>query len=247
MRKRIDRLLVEGGFASSRERAKALVLSGSVIVNDQRVDKPGSLFRAEDEIRIRGRAFPYVSRGGVKLESALEVFRIKTKEKIALDVGASTGGFTDCLLQNGVRKVYALDVGYGQLAWSLRQDPRVFSLERTNIRHVAPRDFPGPFDLITIDVSFISLTLVLPVVRELIQREGEIVALIKPQFEVGKGKVGKKGVVRDPALHEEVVEKIRRFAKKIGLLPLEVAESPLLGPEGNKEFLIHLKKNEEKV
>ncbi len=241
MKTRIDKLLVNRHLAPSREKARAMILAGQVIVDDKRVDKPGTLVGAEDEVRVRDGGHPYVSRGGLKLEKALQVFQPILKGKVALDVGASTGGFTDCLLREGVKKVYALDVGYGQLAWSLRQDPRVVCIERTNIRYVTPEILPEPFDLITIDVAFISLTYVLPVVSPLLKEHGEIIALIKPQFEVGKGQVGKQGVVHDPAKHKEVVEKITNFSREIGLEPSGLIESPILGPKGNKEYLIYLK------
>ncbi len=241
-KKRIDRLLMEKGLAPSMEKARALILAGSVIVNDQRVDKPGVEFGPQDTIRIRGEEQPYVSRGGLKLEKALEKFGIVPAGKVVLDIGASTGGFTDCLLKRGVRKVFALDVGYGQLDWSLRQDPRVVNIEKTNIRYVTPQDFPEPFDLITIDVAFISLTMVLPVAKELLKSNGEIVALIKPQFEVEKGEVEKGGVVRNHIKHQQVVEHIQEFSKEIGLTPAGVIESPVLGPMGNKEFLVYLRK-----
>jgi 23S rRNA (cytidine1920-2'-O)/16S rRNA (cytidine1409-2'-O)-methyltransferase len=243
-KKRIDKFLVEKGLAPSREKARAMLLAGSVIVNDQRVDKPGVQIGPEDTVRIRGGDHSYVSRGGQKLEKALDEFGVELADKTALDIGASTGGFTDCLIRRGVQKVFALDVGYGQLAWSLRMDARVVCIERTNIRKVTPRDFPGPFDLITIDVSFISLTLVIPVAMDLLKPAGEIVALIKPQFEVGKGEVGKKGVVRDSGKHVEVVEKIKTFTHKVGLESLGVIESPIMGPKGNKEFFIYLRKAE---
>jgi len=241
-KKRIDKLLVDLGLASSREMARAMILAGSVIVNDQRIDKPGIKICSNDSIRIRGKDQPYVSRGGQKLEKALKEFNLQVNGRTALDIGASTGGFTDCLLRHGAKKVYSLDVGYGQLAWSLRQDPRVVCIERTNIRNVTRHDFPDPFDLITIDVSFISLTLVLPVVKDLLKTDGEAICLIKPQFEVGKGEVGKKGVVRDAVKHQKVVGEITRFSQEIGLEPCAVTESPVLGPKGNKEFLIYLKK-----
>ena len=239
-KKRVDKVLVERGLTPSREKARALILAGDVIVNDQRIDKAGLLIGESDAVRIRGGGSSYVSRGGLKLEKALETFGIDPAGQIALDVGASTGGFTHCLLEHHATQVYALDVGYGQLAWSMRQDPRVVILERTNIRHVTAADFPTLFDLITIDVSFISLVHVLPVIKSLLRQEGHVAALIKPQFEVGKGQVGKKGVVRDPVQHREVVEKIKHFATGIGLKPLAVVESPILGPKGNKEFLMHL-------
>ncbi len=229
------------GFAPSMEKARAMILAGTVIVNDQRVDKPGVEVGAEDTIRIRGEDQPYVSRGGLKLEKALDHFGIAAADKVALDIGASTGGFTDCLLKRGGRKVFALDVGYGQLDWSLRQDPRVVCIEKTNIRYITPLDFPGPFDLITIDVSFISLTQVLPVAMNLLKSAGEIVALIKPQFEVKKGEVEKGGVVRNPIKHGEVVEHILDFSREIGLTPVGAIESPILGPKGNKEFLALLR------
>ncbi|MDX1764543.1 MAG: TlyA family RNA methyltransferase [bacterium] len=238
-RQRVDKVLVARGLAPSREKARALILSGDVIVNEQRIDKAGFLIGEKDAIRIRGGGSSYVSRGGEKLERALEAFRIDPAGKIALDVGASTGGFTHCLLEGHAAQVYALDVGYGQLAWSLRQDPRVVTLERTNIRHATAADFPVLFDLITIDVSFISLVHVLPVVKSLLKGTGQLVALIKPQFEVGKGQVGKQGVVRDPSQHRDVIEKIQHFAAKIGLDPLAVVESPIRGPKGNREFFIH--------
>ncbi|NOY52330.1 MAG: TlyA family RNA methyltransferase [Deltaproteobacteria bacterium] len=241
MKTRIDKLLVSRHLAPSREKARAMILAGQVIVDDKRVDKPGTLVETEDAIRVRDGGNPYVSRGGLKLAKALQTFQPELHGKVTLDVGASTGGFTDCLLRGGVKKVYALDVGYGQLAWSLRQDPRVVAIERTNIRHVTPAILPEPFDLVTIDVAFISLTYVLPVVTPLLKDHGEIIALIKPQFEVGKGEVGKNGVVRDPAKHEAVVEKIRSFAEGIGLVPSGVIESPILGPKGNREFVIYLK------
>ncbi len=241
MKTRIDKLLVNRNLVPSREKARAMILAGRVIVDDKRVDKPGTLVGVQGEIRIREGGRPYVSRGGRKLEEALRVFQPILQGKVALDVGASTGGFTDCLLQEGVRKVYALDVGYGQLAWSLRQDPRVVCIERTNIRYVTAEILPEPFDLITIDVAFISLLHVLPVVSPLLKPQGAMIALIKPQFEVGKGEVGKRGVVHDPVKHKEVVEKITNFSRKIGLEPSGVIESPILGPKGNKEFLIYLK------
>lgn len=241
MKTRIDKLLVNRRLVSGREKARAMILAGRVIVDDKRVDKPGTLVNPENEIRIRDGGHPYVSRGGRKLEEALRVFGPGLQGQVALDVGASTGGFTDCLLREGAKKVYALDVGYGQLAWSLRQDPRVVCIERTNIRYVTVEILPEPFDLITIDVAFISLTYVLPVVFPLLKQQGKIIALIKPQFEVGKGQVGKQGVVHDPAKHREVVEKITNFSREIGLEPSGVIESPILGPKGNKEFLIYLK------
>jgi 23S rRNA (cytidine1920-2'-O)/16S rRNA (cytidine1409-2'-O)-methyltransferase len=242
-KKRIDKHLVDMGLAESREAAKAMILAGSVIVSDRRIDKPGEQIGIQETIRIRGSKAPYVSRGGQKIEKALDYFGVDPDAKIVLDIGASTGGFTDCLLQRGAAKVFALDVGYGQLAWSLQKDPRVVSIERTNIRKVTPGDFTDLFELITIDVSFISLTLVLPAALELLKPDGMILALIKPQFEVGKGEVGKKGVVRDPIKHSAVVKKIKEFASGVDLHTEGVIESPLLGPEGNKEFFILLRKS----
>ncbi|MBI4528869.1 MAG: TlyA family RNA methyltransferase [Deltaproteobacteria bacterium] len=243
-RERLDKLLLDRGFASTREEARRRILAGDVLVENRPVSKAGSLVNPEAEIRLKERP-SYVSRGGTKLEKALQEFGIDVKERIVLDVGASTGGFTDCLLTRGARRVYAVDVGYGQLDWKLRQDPRVLVLEKTNIRYLAPEELPEPPDVATIDVAFISLSLVLPQVKRILARSGEIIALIKPQFEVGKGKVGKGGVVRDPEQHREVIERIKEVAGGIGLEAREVVESPLLGPKGNKEFFIHLIKQAE--
>jgi len=242
-RERLDKLLVERGLTESREQARRLIMAGAVVVNEQRVDKPGSLVDAKAPLRIKDDVRSrYVSRGGDKLEAALHAFALDVTHAIALDVGASTGGFTDCLLQHGAAKVFAVDVGYGQLAWSLRQDPRVVSLERCNIRTLTSDMLPETPTLAVIDASFISLTLIVPKVLSLIAPQGTVVALIKPQFEVGKGKVGKGGVVRDPTLHTEVVERLRTQAEGWQVEVRGVIESPLLGPRGNKEFFIYLQK-----
>jgi len=242
-RKRLDVLLVDRGLVESREQARRLIMAGAVVVNDQRVDKPGTLIAPMATVRVKSEARSrYVSRGGHKLEAALQAFAIPVQGVVALDVGASTGGFTDCLLQHGATKVYAVDVGYGQLAWSLRQDPRVVSLERQNIRKLDPASLMEPPTLAVIDASFISLTLVIPKVLELIAPNGTLIALVKPQFEVGKGKVGKGGVVRDPMLHAEVVAKLQAQAEQWHIEVRGVIESPLVGPKGNKEFLLWLQK-----
>lgn len=243
-RERIDKLLVERGLVQSRERARALILAGKVVVDDHVVDKAGSQVPLEAEIRLKGEDIPYVSRGGLKLEKGLQAFAVQVKGRIAMDVGASTGGFTDCLLQKGAAQVYAVDVGYGQLAWQLRQDQRVINLERTNIRDLTPDRLESLPSLAVIDASFISLDKVLPPTLALLTPDGEVVALIKPQFEVGRGEVGKGGVVRDPAKHDEVVDKIRELVAELGCEVLGVTESPILGPKGNREFLIHLRKRQ---
>ncbi len=239
-KERLDKILVSRGLVASRERARALILAGRVLVADQVVDKAGTQVTDTADIRLRGEDIPFVSRGGLKLNKALDAFPVTVAGVIAIDVGASTGGFTDCLLQRGARHVYAVDVGYGQLDWRLRADERVTSLERTNIRHLTPESLPEQPTLAVIDASFISLEKVLPPTLTLLSADAEIVALIKPQFEVGKGAVGKGGVVRDQAQHEQVVERIRAFAESIGCRVLGVTESPLLGPKGNREFLIAL-------
>lgn len=239
-KERLDILLVERGLAGSRERAKRMIMAGEVLVDGQKVDKAGTTVKPEAEIRLLGHDIPYVSRGGLKLEKAMQEFDVTLDGKVAADIGASTGGFTDCMLQNGVRKVFAIDVGYGQLAWKLRTDERVVNMERTNIRHVTSEMLGEKLDFASIDVAFISLTKVLPVAKELLSGEGELVALIKPQFEAGRDKVGKKGVVRDPAVHEEVIESVTSFARSLGFCPLALTYSPVKGPEGNIEYLIHL-------
>ena len=241
-KERLDVLLVKKGLASSREKAKAIIMSGIVFVDGQREDKAGSTFDEKQEIIVKGKTLKYVSRGGLKLEKAMKNFDIVLKDKVCMDVGASTGGFTDCMLQNGGVKVYSIDVGYGQLDWKLRNDPRVVCMEKTNIRYVVPEDIQEKPAFSSIDVSFISLTKVLGPVRNLLTEDGEIVCLIKPQFEAGREKVGKKGVVRDPAVHEEVIEKVRDFAMSISLEPCHLSFSPIKGPEGNIEYLLHLKK-----
>ena len=245
MKKRLDMLLVEQGIAPSRERAKAYIMAGQIYVDGQKEDKAGSMFQETAHIEMRGHVLPYVSRGGLKLAKAVQSFSLSLDQKVCMDVGASTGGFTDCMLQNGASKVFAVDVGYGQLDWKLRSDPRVICMEKTNIRYVTAEDIGESIDFSSIDVSFISLTKVLPVVRMLLQDAGEIVCLIKPQFEAGREKVGKKGVVRDPAVHREVIEMVRDFAISIYLEPQNLTYSPVRGPEGNIEYLLHLAKRPE--
>lgn len=244
-KKRLDALMVERGLEQSRERAKALIMSGVVYVNDQKADSAGQAYPTDVQIEVRGHTLKYVSRGGLKLEKALDWFRIDPADKIVMDVGASTGGFTDCLLQRGAQKVYAVDVGYGQLAWSVRTDPRVVCMERCNIRYVTPDQVPDKLDLAVIDVSFISLRLVLPAVQELLKENAEVVALIKPQFEAGREKVGKKGVVREASTHIEVIESTIAFAKSIGFGVKGLTFSPIRGPEGNIEFLVWLSRTED--
>ena len=240
-RERLDKLLVDRGLAPSRERARALILGGKVMVAGQVVDKAGAPVSPSAEVALREADHPYVSRGGLKLERALDVFAVSPAGKVALDIGASTGGFTDVLLRRGAVRVYAIDVGYGQLAWSLRQDPRVVVLERENIRYLEPTKVPEPCELAVIDVSFISLTLVLEKVASLLGPGRSIVALVKPQFEVGKGEVGKGGVVRDPDKRAGAVTKIAEFARAHGFTVSDPIESPILGPAGNVEYLIHLR------
>lgn len=244
MKERLDVLLVKRNLAESREKAKAIIMSGNVFVEGQREDKAGSTFSDEVQIEIKGHTLPYVSRGGLKLEKAMKNFDLDLKDKVCTDVGSSTGGFTDCMLQNGARKVFAIDVGRGQLAWKLRQDERVVSMEKTNIRYVTPEDLGEPIDFSSIDVSFISLTKVLLPIRNYLKEDGEIVALIKPQFEAGREKVGKKGVVREKSTHHEVIEQVISYAVSIGFQVLELEYSPIKGPEGNIEYLVHLKKTE---
>lgn len=241
---RLDVLLVDRGLVASRERARALILAGAVLVNEEPVDKAGTLIADGAAVRIRGEDHPYVSRGGVKLKGALDTFGIRVEGFSALDVGASTGGFTDCLLQEGARKVYAVDVGYGQIAWKLRNDRRVILFERTNIRHFQGVGVEEPVDIAVIDTSFISLKHVIPAVLQFVREGGTILALVKPQFEVGKGEVGKKGVVRDPAVHLRVVGELAAFFAEQGLHVRGTCESPLTGPEGNKEFFIWAIKKE---
>ncbi len=245
MKKRLDLLMMERALAPSREKAKAYIMSGDVYVDGQKEDKAGTMFPETVKIEVRGNTLPYVSRGGLKLEKAMNHFGVALDGKVCMDVGASTGGFTDCMLQNGAVKVYSIDVGYGQLDWKLRNDPRVVCMEKTNIRYVVPDDIQEAADFSSIDVSFISLTKVLLPVRELLTGTGEIVCLIKPQFEAGRKKVGKKGVVRDPAVHLEVIEKVMEYAMSISLEPAHLSFSPIKGPEGNIEYLLHLKKRPE--
>ncbi len=238
---RLDLLLVERGLVDTRERAQGLILSGSVLVDEKRIDKVGKRIPINAELRLLGKGIPYVSRGGLKLERAIEAFSITVRDKIVLDVGASTGGFTDCLLQKGAKKVYTVDVGYGQLAWKLRKDPRVVVIERQNIRTLSEKVFQEELDLATIDCSFISLKIVLPKVRSLVRETGEILALLKPQFEVGKGEVGKGGIVKDPGLHEKVIREIADLAQGLNLNLLRTVESPILGAKGNREFFLYWK------
>ena len=248
MKERLDVLLVKKGLAPSREKAKAVIMAGSVYVDGQKEDKAGSVFDEESaQIEVRGHVLPYVSRGGLKLEKALKVFPITLTDKICMDIGASTGGFTDCMLQNGAVKVYSVDVGYGQLDWKLRQDDRVVCMEKTNFRYMTPEDIPDVLDFASVDVSFISLDKILTPAYALLKEQGEMVALIKPQFEAGREKVGKKGVVRDPKVHEEVISRIVRHADEVSFEVLDLSYSPIRGPEGNIEYLIHLKKNPERT
>ena len=244
MKKRLDILVTERGLAESREKAKALIMAGDVYVDQQKADKPGDLYPEEAPIEVRGKGLKYVSRGGLKLEKAMAEFPITLSGLVCMDVGASTGGFTDCMLQNGAKKVYAVDVGYGQLAWSLRTDPRVVNLERTNARYLSQEQVPEPIDFFSVDVSFISLSLILPAVRPLLAENARAVCLIKPQFEAGREKVGKKGVVRDPAVHQEVIEKILSFALENGYSVLGLTFSPVKGPEGNIEYLAYLQRSD---
>ena len=239
-KERLDVLLVSLGLAESRAKAQATIMAGEVYVNGQKADKSGMEVDITSNIEVRGSACPYVSRGGLKLEKALKNFGVDPTGYVCSDSGASTGGFTDCLLQQGASKVFAIDVGYGQLAWKIRNDPRVVVMERTNIRYVTPEDLGEMLDLSVIDVSFISLGLVLPVVKTLLKPTGQVLCLIKPQFEAGKEKVGKKGVVRDPAVHEEVLQNFISLAKSLDFTIRNLTFSPVKGPEGNIEFLVHL-------
>jgi 23S rRNA (cytidine1920-2'-O)/16S rRNA (cytidine1409-2'-O)-methyltransferase len=237
MKTRLDQLLVERGLAASREKARALILSGSVSVEGQRSDKPGHSFPGTCRIEVATR-MPYVSRGGIKLAAALQQFKIGVEGRVCLDVGASTGGFTDCLLQHGAAQVWAVDVGHGQLDWRLRNESRVAVREEVNARYLRPEDFPGPFSLAVCDVSFISATLVLPAIAALLEERGEMVVLVKPQFEVGKDQVGKGGIVRDPELHRHACDRVQASAEALGF-GADVMESPILGAEGNREFLLY--------
>lgn len=246
-KQRLDVLLVEKGLCESREKAKALIMAGQVYVDGQKCDKAGENIDISKTPEIRGETLKYVSRGGLKLEKAMNVFPIVLDDKICMDIGASTGGFTDCMLQNGAKKVFSIDVGYGQFSWKLRNDVRVVNMERTNIRYVTMKDIGTPIDFASIDVSFISLRLVLPVLYELLSPYGEAVALIKPQFEAGRGQVGKKGVVRDINIHYSVVENVLSFAQSVGFSVCGLSFSPIKGPEGNIEYLAYLKKAEPSV
>lgn len=239
-KERLDVLLVKRGLASSREKAKAVIMAGEVFVDNQREDKAGQTFPVSARIEVRGKKMKYVSRGGYKLERAMETFPIDLQNTVCMDVGSSTGGFTDCMLQNGARYVYAIDVGTNQLAWKLRQDERVCSMEKTNIRYVTPEDIGEPVDFVSIDVAFISLTKVLAPVKALMKEKGQIVCLIKPQFEAGREKVGKKGVVREPEIHEEVIELVMNYALGLGFHILGIDHSPIRGPEGNIEYLLYM-------
>lgn len=246
MKERLDVMMVNRGLAESREKAKAIIMSGIVYVDNIKEDKAGSTFDEKAQIEVRGNTLKYVSRGGLKLEKAMDCFGVSLAGKVAMDVGSSTGGFTDCMLQNGAVKVYSVDVGHGQLAWKLRNDERVVCMEKTNIRYVTPDDIEDRIEFASIDVSFISLTKVLPPVKELLTDDGEIVCLIKPQFEAGREKVGKKGVVRDQKVHVEVVEMIVDFARQIGFKTLDLSYSPIKGPEGNIEYLLYITKDQTK-
>lgn len=245
MKERLDVLLVKRGLAVSREKAKAVIMAGNVYVENQKEDKAGTMFQDTVKIEVRGSTLKYVSRGGLKLEKAMNHFDVTLKDKVCMDVGSSTGGFTDCMLQNGAVKVFAIDVGHGQLDWKLRNDDRVVCMEKTNIRYVVPEDLQELANFSSIDVSFISLTKVLLPVYHLLKEDGEVVCLIKPQFEAGREKVGKKGVVREKSTHYEVIEMVLSYALSIGFAILNLDFSPIKGPEGNIEYLVHLQKTEQ--
>lgn len=248
MKERLDVLLVQEGYAASREKAKAIIMAGDVFVDGQREDKAGTTFDpSKIKLEVRGSTLPYVSRGGLKLEKAIRQFGLLLSDKICMDIGASTGGFTDCMLQNGAKKVYSVDVGHGQLDWKLRNDNRVVCMEKTNFRYMVPEDIEDEPDFASVDVSFISLTKILLPARALLKEDGEMVCLIKPQFEAGKEKVGKKGVVKEPAVHEEVIRKVVDFADLLGFEILHLDFSPIKGPEGNIEYLVHLRKNSQRT
>ena len=240
MKERLDVLLVKRNLAASREKAKAIIMTGNVFVNGQREDKAGSTFKEDALIEVKGNPMKYVSRGGYKLEKAIDLWQVPLQDKICMDVGSSTGGFTDCMLQNGAQNVYSIDVGRGQLAWKLRQDERVISMEKTNIRYVTREDIADFIDFFSVDVAFISLKKVLEPVKALLTQEGQGVCLVKPQFEAGREKVGKKGVVRDPRVHREVLEQIMQYVLSIGFEILELSFSPIKGPEGNIEYLLYI-------
>lgn len=247
MKERLDVILVKRGLAESREKAKAVLMAGNVFVNGQREDKPGTTFDESkiEQIEVKGSSLKYVSRGGLKLEKAMQQFPITLKEKVCMDIGASTGGFTDCMLQNGASRVFSIDVGHGQLAWKLRQDERVVCMEKTNFRYVTGEEIGEEIDFGSVDVSFISLTKILIPARNLLRQAGQMVCLIKPQFEAGRDKVGKKGVVREPQIHEEVIHKVLDYADLIGFCVRGLTFSPVKGPEGNIEYLVWLEKKEE--
>ena len=245
VKKRLDVLLTEQGYADTRSKAQAIIMSGMVYVGGQKADKPGVSYEETAQIEVRGATCPYVSRGGLKLEKALRDFGVKPEGYVCSDSGASTGGFTDCLLQQGASKVFAIDVGYGQLDWKIRSDPRVVVMERTNIRYVTPEDLGEPLDLSVIDVSFISLKIVLPTIKTLLKANGQVLCLIKPQFEAGKEKVGKKGVVREPQTHKEVLDNFVALANELQFQILGLTFSPVKGPEGNIEYLAYLRKSDE--
>lgn len=247
MKERLDVLLVREGYALTREKAKTIIMSGNVFVNGQREDKAGTVFDPDKiKIMVKGKTLKYVSRGGLKLEKAIRNFDLQMEGKICMDIGASTGGFTDCMLQNGAGKVYAIDVGHGQLDWKLRNDERVICMEKTNFRYVVPGDIKDELDFASVDVSFISLTKILIPARNLLKPAGEMVCLIKPQFEAGREKVGKKGVVKDPKVHQEVIRKVIDFADYLGFEILHLDYSPVKGPEGNIEYLVHIRKDLER-
>jgi len=241
-KERLDKLVVERGLAASRTRAQALIIAGQVLVAEQRADKPGQMVDVALEVRVKGETPRYVSRGGLKLEAALDQFRINVEGKSCIDVGASTGGFTDCLLQHGAARVWAIDVGHNQLAWKIRQDPRVVVIEGQNARELDPEQFPSLFEVATVDVSFISLTKIFSALAACLADGADVVALVKPQFEVGRGEVGKGGIVTDPLKHRRVLIEVARAAASLNLSPVDVMGSPILGAEGNREFLIHLQK-----
>ena len=244
-KKRLDVALFERGFAESREKAKALIMAGQVYVNNQKALKSGDTVKEDDCLEVRGGKLPFVSRGGLKLQKAVDVFGVELNRCVCMDIGASTGGFSDCMLQHGAKKVYAIDVGYGQLAWKLREDPRVVNLERTNFRYVTREQIPEEIDFASVDVSFISLRLIVPVMRELLKDGGRAVCLIKPQFEAGRENVGKKGVVREQSIHVQVVGDIVQFMLDTGFSVLHLDYSPVKGPQGNIEYLVHVEKTDD--
>lgn len=246
-KERLDKILTDKGFFETKSKAQGAIMAGDVKINDEVITKAGYLLELKDNTRIEIKSLPFVSRGGLKLDKAVKAFDIDLKDRVCLDAGASTGGFTDCMLQNGAKKVYSVDVGYGQFAWKLRQDPRVVCMEKTNIRYVTPEDIDDVLDFASVDVSFISLTKVLPAAYALLKDGGQMVCLIKPQFEAGREKVGKKGVVRDKAVHEEVIERIITFALENGFSVHHLEYSPIKGPEGNIEYLVHIEKSDEAI